>query len=764
MKKRFLMFLMFLSFICFSYNVFALEISDIYSNEALLVNLDTDEILFAKNTNDEAVPIASLTKLMTYALAVEHIDDLENTMIVVPEGVVSDMISMGASRADLVEGYEYSALDLLYGLMLPSGCDAAETLAYYISDGDIPKFVEMMNAKATELGMTNTLYIDSHGIGTATEDNMSTEQDQYKLIKYVFNLPYFKEIVSTEYYDITGNKEDEVIDNKVRNTNYLIGEYSGGEYYYPYSIGGKSGTLSVAGKCLVTLAKKGNDHIVAITLGVPWKYNSSYTYHLTDNLTLLKYAFDNHTKNVTVDVGYEFRSMEIGKQLKIDYIVSDETKITWSSSNPEVASVDENGVVTSHKLGQVRITATTETGNVDYTYVSVGFYNGVHTKYSTGPANNSGGWDPIDWDVIINKGFDYVVIRAGYGTDTQDRTFVPNMTSALEKGLNVGIWYEGYAVTIEEAELEASNLIRILETNFPNMKDELDLPIFYNLYFADTSDPVVLVEVAKKFNSVMAEHGYKVVLELGKTKLSTMDLVDLKNNNIDLSIIYRSTPPDFEVIMDANGTNADIWNYKVNAYLGKEGIGTNASLSLTYMDYLKMSTTHPEYVAPLPEEPVIPEEPKDEVVEEEKTVIVPVVNESVVTKEEVKHTIVDSTEKVTTKDYVVEFNDVSGLKSVLINKVLLEGNYTVDNNKIIIDFEYIKQLDEGKHVVSFIFENETVTDEFNYEKEKENVVIDEDVESDKEEDKKSNNAVLYIIISLVLAVGIVGFIVVKKHE
>ena len=74
-----------------------------------------------------------------------------------------------------------------------------------------------------------------------------------------------------------------------------------------------------------------------------------------------------------------------------------------------------------------------------------------------------------------------------------------------------------------------------------------------------------------------------------------------------------------------------------------------------------------------------------------------------------------------------------------------------------------KQLDEGKHVVSFIFENEIVTDEFTYEKEQETVVIDEDVESDKEEDKKSNT-VIYIIISLVLAVGIVGFIIVKKHE
>lgn len=760
MKNKIFMFLIILCIICISSNVYALEESNIYSNEALLVNLDTDEVLFAKNTNNDAVPIASLTKLMTYTLAVEQIDDLENTMIVVPNGIVSNMISMGASRAGLVEGYEYSALDLLYGMMLPSGCDAAEVLAYYLSDGNIPKFVEMMNAKASELGMTDTLYIDSHGIGTATEDNMSTEQDQYKLIKYVFNMPYFKKIISTEYYDITGYKEDAITDNKVRNTNYLIGEYSGGEYYYPYSIGGKSGTLNVAGKCLVTIAKKGNDHVVAITLGVPGKYNSSYTYHLTDNLTLLKYAFDNHAKNITIDIGYEFRSMEVGKQLKIDYTVSNSTKISWESSNPDVASVDGSGVVTSHKLGQARITAVTDTGNIDYTYISVGFYNGVHTKYSTGPANSNGTWNPIDWNVIIDKGFDYVIIRAGYGTDTQDKTFVPNMTSAIEKDLNIGIWYEGYAITVEDAELEAKNLIKILEENFPNIKDELDLPIFYNLYFADTSDPKVLANVAKKFNSVVSKSGYKVVLELGKTKLSTMDLEDLKNNNIDLSIIYRSTPPDFEVIMDANGTNADIWNYKVNAYLGNEGIGTNASLSLTYMNYLKMGTQHTEYIPPVLEEPTIPKIPE----EEAKPIIENVANVTKKTKKEIEHTIIESTKIVTSEDYIAEFNSLFGLKAVLINKILLEDNYIVDNNRIIIASEYINKLEEGNHIVSFVFENETVIDNFTFKEIKENIEIVEDLETSKKDSTKKNNSTNYIIILLTVFIGVVGIVAIKKHK
>ena len=132
--------------ICFSYiNVFAISSDDIHSREALLVNMNNDEVLFEKNTSDDAVPIASLTKLMTYAVVLDNVSDLENTKVIVPDGLVQEMKNKGASRADLIDGYEYTILDLLYGMMLPSGCDAAETLARYIGNGDSSIFVEMMN-------------------------------------------------------------------------------------------------------------------------------------------------------------------------------------------------------------------------------------------------------------------------------------------------------------------------------------------------------------------------------------------------------------------------------------------------------------------------------------------------------------------------------------------------------------------------------------------------------------------------------------------
>lgn len=594
-RKVYFILLIIISIFLVQGNVFALSNEDIHSNEVLLMNMNTDEVLFSKNTNNDAVPIASLTKLMTYAVVIDEIPDLENTKIEVPAGLVAEMKAKGASRADLIDGYQYSALDLLYGVMLPSGCDAAETLARYIGAGDSSVFVNKMNAKAQSLGMTNTIFIDSYGIGTATADNTSTEQDLYKLIKYTANLPYFRQIISTEYHNIIGTKDDQTDIDSVRNTNYLMGEYSGGAYYNPYAIGGKTGNLDVAGKCLITIARKGDLEVVAITLGVPGEYGSSYDYNLTDHNILLDYAFIEHTENITIDLGAEYRSLEKGKQHKIEATTSANTTITWTSSDPSIATVDENGIVTGISQGQVKITATTSTGNVAYTYVSVDFYNGVHTKLSTG-VKTENGYEVVDYSILKNKGYDYVLIRAGYGPNGKDANFLANLENALNNEMNVGIWFEGYAENKEEATDEANNLITILNSiTIPNIKEKLSFPIMYSLMNNPGNNPQGLLEVIKTFNSILKSNGYKIMIEVGKTNLSKLDLSEITNEDIEIVVVYREILPDYKTTMSVNGQEAKIWNYKVNSYLDK-ALGTNNSLSLMYMKNQKLNTIHKVYI------------------------------------------------------------------------------------------------------------------------------------------------------------------------
>ena len=587
----------------------ALEPTDIYSNEALVVDKNTDTVLYSKDTNPGSVEIASLTKVMTYVIAVENIEDL-SVMIKVPEGTKQAIASQGGSNSGLEDNYEYSALDLLYGLMLPSGCDAADVLAEYVSNNDYSLFVEMMNNKAKELGMENTVYYNASGLDTDGNHNMSTEQDLYKLAKYAYDLPYFRKIIGTEFYDVVGNKGSSVDKNTVQNTNYLMGEYNGAEYYYIYSLGGKTGNTSGAGRCLISFAQKGDLELVAVTLGVP---NQHSNYHLTDHKKLLEYVFDTYTDNITVDLGTEYKSVDIGEKLELIPTTSEETTITWTSSDPSVAEVNEYGIVTGKKLGQARITATTSTGNQDYTCVSVGFYNGIDIKYNAGPSDANGilGYGELDWGVVKDYGIDFAIIRAGYAygnVPDYDPYFVTNVRNAFAKDMNVILSFDGYAKNAAHAEEEAAYFLNYINENIPEYLDKIDLPVVYNLYPSSVTDPQVLKEVILTFQSKLEEAGYKIVVELGKTLMSTLDLAQITEAGVDLYIIYKPYVPDYQNKMYAtsNGMNYDasIWQYRGDAYFGDKGIAKKITMSAMYMDWLNVDTDHGNFDDSLyPEKP-----------------------------------------------------------------------------------------------------------------------------------------------------------------
>lgn len=588
--KKFLFFLICINmFFIINCNVFAIEEPDIFSNNALLLNMNTDEILFKKNTNVESVPIASLTKIMTYVLAVENIPDL-NTKIVVPVGTKQEIIDKEGSNAGLEDEYEYTALDLLYGLMVPSGCDAADVLAKYISNNDYDKFVEMMNEKAIELGLENTIFYNASGLKENDNNSLSTTRDLYKLAKYAYTLPHFKEIIGTEFYTVKGTKGDFVAEKTVRNTNYMMGEYNGAEYFYPYSLGGKTGNLSEAGRCLISFAKKGKLELIAVTLGVP---NEHSNYHLEDHRKLFEYGFSKYSENICIDLGAEYRSVDVGAKIEIIPTTSEKTKVTWLSSDESVATVSSKGVVTGKKIGQAKITAITSTGNIDYTYVSVGFYNGVDVKYSSGPSDTNGilGYGELDWSIIKNAGIDYAIVRAGYALNNipdSDPYFVKNIENAIENDLNVFVSFDGYAITEEHAVAEARYLIEYLDANISEYINDIELSIVYNLYTSSQSDVEILKNIIMAFEKEMKEEGYSTIVELGKTKFSTIDLQDLTDSEIGLYVIWRPYVPEFEKQMsvpnEKNTYNSDLWSYRTDAYFGNQGIGKKVAMSVMYMD------------------------------------------------------------------------------------------------------------------------------------------------------------------------------------
>ena len=236
----------------------SVEEPDIEAKAALVFGSQNDKILYQKNI-EEALPIASLTKLMTALIILENAD---------PEQIAAiskkDIEAYG-DIGNLVVDEKISVKNLLYIALLESSNDAAAALASSINLGaslpfgsEAPKFesfVFLMNQKAEELGLKNTHFIDPTGY---TPQNVSTALDLVKLVKYTFIQPLLWEILKTQSIDL--QSADGKINHHLVNNNQLL--------RLSKAIGGKTGYTEEAGGCiiLVTQTPKG-DYLISVILG-----------------------------------------------------------------------------------------------------------------------------------------------------------------------------------------------------------------------------------------------------------------------------------------------------------------------------------------------------------------------------------------------------------------------------------------------------------------------------------------------------------------
>lgn len=148
--------------------------------------------------------------------------------------------------------------------------------------------------------------------------------------------------------------------------------------------------------------------------------------------------------------------------------------------------------------------------------------------------------------------------------------------NAIANDVNVFISFDGYATNEKHAVEEAKYLIEYLNTNIPKYINEIELSIVYNLYTSSQTDVEILKNIIDAFEKEMKEEGYNTIVELGKTKFSTMDLQSLVDSDIGLYVIWRPYVPDFKTQMSVlkaeNTYNSDLWSYRTDAYFGEEGI------------------------------------------------------------------------------------------------------------------------------------------------------------------------------------------------
>lgn len=559
----------------------AFDDSNALTETLLLVDTDSGQVLYSKNS-DLKRPMASTVKIMTCLLALENTADLDEK-ITITQAPIDDVMNMGAATAGFENhiGESYSVRDIIYGVMLPSGCEAAQILAYHIG-GTPENFAKMMNDKAQELGCENTYFTEGHGL---SDENYTTANDMAKIAEYALNIPEFAKIVSTEYYTADGYSYPFI------NTNYLIDAFNGREYYYKYATGVKTGFTDASGKCLVSTAKKGDDEFMCIALGAPLLAEDGYINHaMTDSVDLYEWAFENYTENIDIDFKSQYASVEIGETLTLNATVTDENaEIYWSSSDETVATVDENGMVTAHSLGQAVITAKTQTGNFDTVSVSCGFYNGIdvtsrYGDYTTGTKN------PINWQTVKEDGFDFAVIRAGWGWEDypyqNDAEFVNNVNGAYSNNIPFYLSFIGYAQNGDEAKLEAEYFLKEMENDFPaECKDNL-ISVVYNLTDSSYSSnsKTANTEVALTFAKELKAKGFNTVVFANKSVFSNLDTEMLTKNSIGTYYSYYPYECDFSSpIKTPDGKIPQMWQYRGDGYIPNASDKLNTKQTIVYM-------------------------------------------------------------------------------------------------------------------------------------------------------------------------------------
>ncbi|KUF36788.1 MULTISPECIES: D-alanyl-D-alanine carboxypeptidase family protein [Lysinibacillus] len=232
---------------------------DLYSSNAILVNLDENQVLLDKNSEEVIYP-ASLTKMMTVLVAIEQIPSLQDE-IVLPKNIFNDLYEENASVAGFLPNERLTIEDLLYGSMLPSGAEASIGLAEYAA-GSERKFVKLMNDKAQQLGMKNTHFMNTTGLHHP--DHYTTVKDMSLLLQYALTNDEFRNVYTAERYSI---KSTNLHPEGITFTNRMFQHMTSSVLPGGKILGGKTGYTEDAGLCLASLATVNGQEYVLVTVG-----------------------------------------------------------------------------------------------------------------------------------------------------------------------------------------------------------------------------------------------------------------------------------------------------------------------------------------------------------------------------------------------------------------------------------------------------------------------------------------------------------------
>lgn len=267
----------------------------INSRRAIIYDRDSKRILYGKCENERCA-MASTTKIMTAIIVIEN-GNLNETV-----EISSKSANTGGSRLGLKKGDKIKKIDLLYGLLMCSGNDAAVALAENIS-GSVEEFAILMNNKAKELKLINTNFVTPHGLDQP--EHYTTAYELAKLTDYALTNKLFADIVNTKNYVVNIND----FPKNIHNTNELLGVLEGVN-------GVKTGFTNGAGRCLVTSASRSNMNIICVVLGADTK-----KIRTSDSVKLIEYAYREYELielKQKIEKGFEEWNENDSKYIKIE--------------------------------------------------------------------------------------------------------------------------------------------------------------------------------------------------------------------------------------------------------------------------------------------------------------------------------------------------------------------------------------------------------------------------------------------------------------
>lgn len=382
--KKFIFYLLIIILTLISTQVFAFSVNSPY---AILIDANTGRVIYEKNASDKTFP-ASTTKILSAILVLENCD-LSEEVTASYAAVMS--IPSGASHAEIRVGETFTVEDLLKASLIQSANDATNILAEYVG-GSIDSFVSMMNTRAKELGLTNSNFVNPHGLHDS--NHYSSASDLAKLYRYasceMSNKDVFNEIVSTVRFKLPATSIYSH-DTYFTNTNQLIvpnNSSSSKNYYYKYATGGKTGYTSQAKNCLVASATKDGVNLIAVVLGATQDDNG-VSYRYSDIKNMFDYGFDSICVNNLATAGNLVQTIEVKNAPKdansVNIVFANDFSTTvnrndlYNSFEPTISLIDNISAPISEgdKLG----TATYSIYDIEYS-IDLVAANNVEVKVS----------------------------------------------------------------------------------------------------------------------------------------------------------------------------------------------------------------------------------------------------------------------------------------------------------------------------------------------------------------------------------------------